>query len=340
MLPADVQAALNQMQPNIRKAFEDAIAQVTSQAAVAAIEEAIRAGQYQAAVDLLRISGVTFSPLDLAVTQAYWAGGGMVAGSLTGTKDPITGVKVQLGFNGRHPRAEAWAKSRGSALVTEIANDQRLGIQTFIQESVQDGRGPRDTALDIVGRINKATGKREGGIVGLTGQAMQWVANARAELSDPETATKFLSRAARDQRFDRMIRTSAETGKPLGQADVDRIITAYSSRLLKLRGEAIARTEALNALRAGRHEAWAQAIEGGTMAASDVIVEWSSTMDARTRHSHVELDGKKVTFGGLFRSELGSLMAYPGDVTHGALAADTIQCRCMAVYRRRRRGDV
>lgn len=337
-LPADAQAQLDKLEPAIAQAFADAVAGVTDAAKIAAIEAEIARGNYQAAYDLLGITSDSFGQLRQAVTQAYWAGGNGAVIPTAPVGDPFIS-KAVLAFNGWHPRALAWTQTETGRLVTAIAADQRTGIQGFIRAGIEAGQSPRAVALDIVGRKNGATGQREGGIVGLTGQQMTWVANARAELGDPETAAKFLTRAARDKRFDRTIRAAIQTGKPLAQGDIDRIVTAYSSRLLKLRGEMIARTEALNALRAGRHEAWQQAIDQGRMAANDVIVEWSATMDKRTRHSHLDLDGSKVTFGGLFKSELGSLMEYPGDTGHDAKPGDIIQCRCMAIYRRRRRTD-
>ena len=260
----------------------------------------------------------------------------MVAGEIVRTG---AGQITRLGFNGRHPEAEAWTKTAGSKLVTEIVADQLTGIQSYISESIAAGSNPRSTALEIVGRLNRATGKREGGIIGLTSQQMGWVQNARAELADPAKMANYFTRESRDLQFDSMVRKALSEGRALSKADIDKITGVMSERLLKYRGEVIARTEALNALRAGRHETWRQAIERGTLNASDVIVEWSATMDKRTRHSHMVLDGQKVTFGKAFKSELGSLMEYPGDTTHGAVAADIIQCRCMAVYRRRRRGD-
>lgn len=339
LLPADIQAVLNQMEPAFAQAWADAIAQIINQADAAAVEDAIRAGMYQRAADLIVQSGVPLSALQGPVLQSYWAGGGLVAGMVPGVTNPFTGQSVVLGFNGFHPRAIAWAQATSAQLVTAILDDQRSGIQAFITTAVEQGQGPRSIALDIVGRLNRATGKREGGIIGLTSQQMQWVQNARAELSDPATATKFIDRLARDKRFDAMIKKAAKDGKALASADVDKIVQDYSSRLLKLRGETIARTESLNALRAGRHETWQQAIDKGQMQASDVIVEWSATMDGRTRDSHRHLNRQKVTFGNVFVSELGSRMEFPGDTSHGAAAEDTIQCRCVALYRRRRVTD-
>lgn len=336
-LPADVQAQLDRLEPAIARAFAEAVAGVTDAAKITAIEAEIARGNYQAAYDLLGITSDSFGQLRQAVTQAYWAGGNGAVIPTAPVGDPFIS-KAVLAFNGWHPRALAWTQTETGRLVTAIAADQRTGIQGFIRAGIEAGQSPRAVALDIVGRKNGATGQREGGIVGLTGQQMTWVANARAELSDPATASRYLRRAARDRRFDRTIRTAIETGKPLAQGDIDRIVTAYSSRLLKLRGEAIARTEALNALRAGQWEGWQQAVDAGRINAADYEVIWDATPDKFTRHSHMELGGKRVPFGQAFVSELGSRMRFPGDTSLGAAAADIINCRCGFRVRRKRNG--
>ena len=335
-LPADVQAQLDKLEPAIRDAFLEAIGGVADAAKVGEIEDAIARGDVQGAYALLRLDSNSFGQLRQAVAVAYWQGGGSTLVPTAGLGDPFIGG-ASLGFNAWHPRAEAWTRTRTGALVTAIAEDQKNGIQAFIREGIASGQGPRAVALDIVGRLNRATGKREGGIVGLTGQAMGWVSNARAEL-DGGNLANYLNRAARDKRFDRMIRTALETGKPLAQADVDKIVQAYASRLLKLRGQAIARTEALNALRAGQFEGWQQQIDSGRIVAADYDVIWDATPDKFTRHSHMMLEGKRVTLGQAFVTENGSRLRFPGDTALGAKAEDIINCRCGFRVRRKRNG--
>lgn len=189
-----------------------------------------------------------------------------------------------------------------------------------------------------MGRINRATGKREGGIIGLNSQQTDAVIRAARELAsgDPTQMLNYLGRKRRDARFDGLVRKAMEAGKPLSQADIDKITGRYKDRLLKLRGETIARTEMLNGLRAGRHEQWQQAIEKG-LDANRVRVTWGATGDARTRDTHMLLNKTKVKFGQVFTTLTGVRMAYPGDVTQPGnnaklLAAETIQCRCYAAY--------
>ena len=143
----------------------------------------------------------------------------------------------------------------------------------------------------------------------------------------------YFSRARRDKRYDRLVMRAIKDGKPLAEADIRQIMQRYRDRLLNLRGETIARTEALNALRAGRHEGYQQLIDSGNVRADQVTVTWSATMDGRTRDSHQALNGQNIRFGQLFTSPLtGARLEYPGDTTHGAPGEETIACRCLAEY--------
>ena len=204
------------------------------------------------------------------------------------------------------------------------------GVRSYIKESLAAGQGPAATARQIVGKVNPATGLREGGILGLTSQQMQWVANARAELADPATAGRFLARAVRDRRFDKTILAAIKAGKPLPKDAIDKIVGTYSSRLLKLRGQTIARTEGITALRAGQHEGHLQAAE---KSGAQIEMRWQSTPDKYTRHSHMSMNGQKKMLGETFQTETGAKLAYPGDTSHGAPGKETINCRCIVIYK-------
>lgn len=194
---------------------------------------------------------------------------------------------------------------------------------------MQAGQNPRATALQIVGRINRATGRREGGILGLTSGQARYVANARAELSDPAAMGYYLKRSLRDKRFDQIVLQAMRDGKPLAQADIDRITARYSDRLLKYRGDVIARTETIASTHAGQKEAMQQLIDTGRVKASQIRKVWRPTGDKRTRDSHMALHGESVQFDRPFTSPAtGALMMHPGDTSLGARGEDVIQCRC------------
>jgi hypothetical protein len=233
-------------------------------------------------------------------------------------------------FDGRNPRAERYLAERSSGLIVEILEDTRDGIRAWIANGMVDGRNPRNTALDIVGRINRATGRREGGIVGLTSQQMGYVANMRADLADPERMAGYFDRARRDKRFDGLVRRAMRDGKPLAQADIDRIAARYSDRLLSLRGETIARTESMTALNEARYEAVQQQIDAGNLAPGQVEWQWQANLDGRVRDSHSAMHMQTVRHGDAFVSPVtGARMRYPMDRALGAGAGDIINCRCI-----------
>lgn len=209
--------------------------------------------------------------------------------------------------------------------------------RNVIETGLEAGQNPRAVALDIVGKFNRATGKREGGFIGLNSQQAGYVTNARNELRNLDAG--YFDRTKRDKRFDGLVRRAIKDGKPLSVADVERITGRYSDRLLKLRGDNIARTEGITALRAGRHEGYAQLIESGKVAPDRVTVVWDSTgPDGRTRSDHLAMEGQTVKFGKPFIAPDGSQMHFPGDISLGASGDQTINCRCLAAYRIKRNG--
>lgn len=233
-------------------------------------------------------------------------------------------------FDGRNPRAERVARNLSSKLVTSIVTDQREAIRVVIEEGIAAGRGPRQTALDIVGRVNRATGKREGGIVGLNApQAKAWL-KAGDELDNLDPA--YFERKLRDKRFDPMVRKAIAEGKPLSKADRERVLNRYSDRLLKHRGDTIARTETIASLNAGRDQGIQQLIDAGNITEDQVVKVWDATMDSRTRPSHAAMEGQRRNLNEPFVSAEGYRLMHPGDSSLGAPGEMTISCRCVTRY--------
>lgn len=194
-----------------------------------------------------------------------------------------------------------------------------------------EGRNPRDTARDVIGRTARATGRREGGIIGLTSGQAEWVRTARAELAsgDPALMRNYLTRARRDERFDGAVKRAIAEGRPLSASEIEKRVTRYSQRLLAYRGEVVARTETLHSVHAGQYESMQQLVDSGSLQRSQVRFAWSATGDGRTRDSHLALHGEMVTLGETFVSPATrARMRYPGDTSLGAQGQDVIQCRC------------
>lgn len=328
-LPKEIEAALERLEPTIRKAFLEAIDQITSAAQMKRLVAAIEAGQIEEAIEALRIEQGFFSPLNEAIRLAYLDGGAIVLAGLR-LKDPYSGDAFVLGFDGRAVRAERWIRDRSSELIVDVIEDQKAMARSVIRAAMEQGEHPRTTALDLVGRMNNATGKREGGFIGLHSVSAGAVKNAEKELRALDA--NYFTRERRDKRFDGTVRKAIADGKELSEADVQRIVQRYRDRLKKLRGDTIARTEAINALRAGQWEGFEQLVDSGRVRADQITVTWSATMDGRTRHDHRWLNGQTVRMGQFFEPVAGVRMQYPGDLMHStdakALAGQTISCRC------------
>lgn len=306
--------ALDRLEGQIEKVYLDAIREVVSRASVRELEAAIKAQNVEEILAAAGISEASLSMTTEAIRGAFIAGGVAEAGTL------------RTVFNIRNPRAEAWLADSSSKLVTMIMDSQREAIREVLTFNMELGRGPRQTALDIVGRVNRITGRREGGIIGLTGPQGAYVASARKELM--ELDRHYFTRSRRDRRFDPTVMRAIKEGQPLSSADIDRIVGRYSDRLLQTRGEAIGRTEAIEALNAGAHQSLQQALDSGEIPPQFVKRVWEAANDSRTRDAHAQMHGQEQPAGAPFRSPSGSLMMFPGDSSLGAAAADIINCRC------------
>lgn len=322
---------LDRFEPILQAAFLDAIADIRSQIVLRRLVERLERGDVAGALDVLGMEREAFGPLELAIADAYNAGGIDMADGLQ-LRDP-NGQRVVFRFGVRNPEAEAWLRDHSATLVTRIVEDQRQGIRTALTEGLAQGNNPRTTALDIVGRVNRATGSRTGGIIGLTAPQERFVASARQELlsGDPTALRNYLGRERRDKRFDAAVRKALAEGRGLDKATVDRIIGRYADRLLALRGEMLSRTETMMALGKSRDDAMRQAIMSGKVDASFVTKRWRSAGDSRVRHSHRALNGDEVGFYQSFQSPSGAALRFPGDPD--APVSETSGCRCSMEFR-------
>lgn len=91
--PSEVQAILDALEPEVRKAFLDAIGRITSQAQLQTVIGHIQNGNIEAAVAALRVDPVFFQPLDRALSDAYYRGGVAALAALPKIPDPFRAVQ-------------------------------------------------------------------------------------------------------------------------------------------------------------------------------------------------------------------------------------------------------
>lgn len=317
----------------VADAFLKALQSLTALAELQRVTAAIEAGDVEAALEALHIDPAAFDELQDRIREARTEAGRAAADHLP--KKAPDGTVLAIRFGGNNREAVRQAEEQGSSLITRVTEDVRTVTRDTIGLGLRRGENPRQTALDLIGRVNRATGKRSGGLIGLTPQQAGFVDAARTELlsGDPALLKNYLSRGRRDRRFDRTVTKAIAEKKPIPKETVDRAITSYTNKMLALRGEVIGRTESLTAMNAAAYEAIRQAVASGKIPAAAVRRVWRSAGDFRVRHTHRSLNAESVGLDEAFRSPSGALMRFPGDTSLGAPASEIVSCRCIVANR-------
>ncbi len=316
-------------EPLLRLAFIEAIEDIRSNIVLRRVVERLERNDIAGAVAAMHLDPAAFRPLDEAIRQAFNGGGVAAVEGMPALRDPA-GFQIILRFDARNIVAENWLREHSMTLVTNIVADQQTAIRAALEEGMARGDNPTRTALNVVGRVNRVTGSREGGVIGLTSAQERFAASTREELlsGEPDQLRRYLTRTRRDKRFDRTITAAIRDGKPIAKETVDRIVSRYADGLLKLRGETLARTETMAALGQAQEEAYRQSIAKGAVSADQIEGTWHTAGDNRVRDTHEAMDGQKAKFNQPFRSPSGALLLYPGDTSFGAGASEICNCRC------------
>lgn len=321
---------LAKSEPNVRRAFLDAIAGLRDGVVLRVVVENLERGNIEGAIAALNLDADAFGRFEQVMLETYNAGGQAFTGNLPRVTDP-QGNRVIFRWGVRNLPAEQELRQHSATLVNGIVQEQRDGIREVLVEGLSRGDNPWVSARKVTGRINRATGRREGGIIGLTGQQMEWMQNAEAELAsgDPAVMRRYFDRKMRDKRFDRTVAKAIRDEKPVATADLRKIVARYNDRQLDYRGKVLARHETLAALATARHDAIRQQVEAGKIDAADVTFEWQHTPRPNNRDQHLAMSGQKVKFGQPFIAPDGTPIRFPLDPM--APPHHTINCFCRVV---------
>lgn len=314
---------LDQYEVELNRAFLASLDDVKSKVRLKEITEALKRGDTRRALDVLFMEREAYAEFERVLERAFQDGGDNIIQEIGELKDQEANRFV-FRFDARNLAAERWIREHSSQLITRIIEDQKIAVRSALEQGLQEGNNPRQVALDIVGRIDRRTGRRQGGILGLSATQERAVANARLELQNGDYSA-FMARTKRDKRFDAMLARAKRDDKALTKDQIDKLLARYSDRLLKLRGDTIGRTEALAALHASRYQALEQLVRTGKVRANQISLMWDASRDARTRIDHIIADKQLVKFGESFNVG-GRMMKHPGDPAGGP--DQVINCRC------------
>lgn len=315
--------------PLIRDVFLSVMEQLVDRSVIKEMEEAIKANDVERLYVASGFTPALLNPIIREIQNVYEN-----TGILFFNKFPKKNKAV---FNIRNPIVEDDIEKYSSSLITNLTDEMRENVRFELRRGYEEGNNPRQTALNIVGRVDFLTGKRIGGTIGLSNNQLKWSANAKKYLQTLDE--RYLNLKLRDKRFDSIVKKAILERKPLKSDYIDKLIIAYNSKALKFRGTSISITESNKAVNKAEHASILQSIDEGFLKEDQVTKWWDDTRDIKTRKTHVEL-GKKynrknaIPFNTPFVSDSKKFqMMYPTDVSLGAPIREIIGCRCKAVYR-------
>ena len=317
----DILRLLDTLEGPIAAQFMEAVSRIRSRAQIAAIARAIERNDLDAVLRTLGERPGSWSTLTEQIRSSY-----VEAGLFTMAADVPR--RFGMEFDITNPRVERWLREHSSGLVTYINAEQREAIQEALRAGMAAGRNPRSMALDIVGRMDAQTGRRAGGIVGLNRTQAAAAIKAREQLQALDAA--YFNRTLRDKRFDSLVRKAIESGTPLTEADINRLVGRYEDRLLKWRGDTIGRTEALAALNEASDESLRQVIDEGLAQPEAVKRIWRHSFSKNERPGHLDMDGEERGVDEAFvNPETGVALMHPGQ----GPASEVINCRCIVEHK-------
>lgn len=224
---------------------------------------------------------------------------------------------VGIAFDPTDTRAANMIRQNRLEFIAQTTEAQREATRQALTRAFEVGEGPRQTAIAFRDSL------------GLTGKQEKAVENYRSLLRG--NSAQALERQLRDRRFDRSVQGAISRGEPLGEQQIDRMVTRYRERFVQFRAETVARTEGLRATSMARDEALRQTVEDTGTDETRVERTWKRTNDDRTRDHHDVMQNQKVGLNQSFIDGNGNSLRFPGDPS--APLDTTAQCRCLVTIR-------
>src|SRR5690625_3135652 len=167
------------MTPRMRRAFLDSVESIKSSVRINRLVRLIQAGNIEAVIDYVAVNAADFAAVTVLQQQVYNSAGMIYASNIY-----VKGSSVRFAWDMTHGIAARRAEQISASLVTREVDSVKRVIRSYMVEALEKGMGPRNIALDLSGRM--VQGRRQGGVIGLTDQQAQWVANFRSYLENDD----------------------------------------------------------------------------------------------------------------------------------------------------------
>lgn len=327
---------LAELEPEVRRAFMASVTDLQANVDWTRLLAELANMNTEGAIAALNISPEAWAEYSASVTSAYAKAGASTAAQITQQGIGTIGTRFQMS----NPRAQAWIAENVGESIVGFTREAQMTARTVIEAGYALGQGPRNIAVDLVGRVQG--GVRTGGVLGLDNPRAMRLQAVTAGMRTPEgvrdlvaqhldgtISVRYQVNPATEQRILKAFRAGTEV--PLNE----RVISErqYASALLKARGDTVAATETANAVMAARQEQWVQLAEAQGLDARAVKKTWQHRRGGAKefRPAHLAMSGKTVQ--GLFTPFIfpdGTRMQYAHDPAGGA--RNNINCGCDTTY--------
>ena len=326
-----------ELEPRIRTGFMAAVTDLSANVNWRELLANLEAGDIEGAIAALNISPAAWQQYSEAVSAAYAASGSAAAAQIRMTGIGAIGTR----FNMMNPRAEQWIRENVGESIVGFAEEQIEVARQTIAAGYRLGKGPRDIATDLAGRV--VAGRRQGGVLGLdtpraerlmiVTEAMKTAEGVRSLVIEHRSGALSLRYKVNKATANRILRAYR---KEEAVPQAERLISErqYKNALLKARADTVARTETAAAVLNSRDEAFRQTMEQQGIRPDQVVKVWRHGAGATAYHrpDHLAMAGTEVVgIDTPFVFPDGTAMLYPHDPAGGA--KHNINCRCSVEYK-------
>lgn len=326
-----------ELEPRIRAGFMAAVTDLSANVNWRELLANLEAGNIEGAIAALNISPAAWQQYSEAVSAAYAASGSAYAAQIRMVGIGTIGTR----FNMLNPRAEQWIHENVGNLITGFVEEQIEVARQTIAAGYQLGKGPRDIAIDLAGRV--VAGRRQGGVLGLDApraerlrivtEAMKTAEGVRSLVIEHRSGALSLRYKVNKATANRIL-AAYRKGEAVPEAQRAISERQYKNALLKDRADTVARTETAAAVLNAHDEAFRQTMEQQGIRPDQVVKRWrhGGGPTAHHRPDHYAMDGTEVVgMDTPFVFPDGTAMLYPHDPAGGA--RHNINCRCQVEYR-------
>lgn len=214
------------------------------------------------------------------------------------TVPPPPDSSVSFRFDMENTRAESWIRNYGADFAVDMSNKQKSALRQHIVDAYSRGDGPSSIARSIVGELNTQTGKRHGGVLGLTHKQIQTIESVRSKLSsgDPSLMSQVTKLSLMDKNSVKAIKKAISQKRSLELSSFTRIMSSYEDSLLRYRARTMARSEVGMAVMQARMESWRQALDKLDYPEAAITRTWRHGGGGESpRIQHIAMNGVSVT---------------------------------------------